>query len=70
VTKSERFTDIYEDILLAFQFLILCVCFVDRCFHLAIVLYVLLPCTDSDYLFDIFKLLLLRQIIVFEILKT
>ena len=41
--------------------LVLCVCFVDRCFsfvllHLTIVLSVLLRCTDSDYYHGIFKL--------------
>jgi Ni,Fe-hydrogenase I cytochrome b subunit len=44
--------------------LVLCVCFVDRCwsfctvFLLTIVLSVLLRLTDSDYLFGIFKLFL------------
>ena len=44
--------------------LVLCVCFVDRClsfctfFLLAIVLYVFLQFTDSDYPFGIFKLFL------------
>ena len=38
------------------QSLISCVCFVDDCFLLAIVLYVLF--TDSDYSFGIFNLFL------------
>ena len=41
--------------------LILCVCFVDLClsfFSLAIVLSILLPFTDSDYSFGIFKFVL------------
>ena len=45
--------------------LALCVCCVDRClffvlFLLAIVLYVLLRYTDSDYPFGIFKLFLVN----------
>jgi len=48
------------------QFLVLCVCFVDRCFSfvlflLTIVLSVLLRFTDSDYPFGIFKLLLWKS---------
>jgi hypothetical protein len=46
------------------RFLVLCVCFVDRClsfctfFFLAILLSVLFQYTDSDYLYGILKLFL------------
>ncbi len=50
----------------ATQFLVLCVCFVDRCLSfcplfLAIVLSVPLRFTASDYPYGIFKLLLVKS---------
>jgi hypothetical protein len=53
--------------------LVLCVCFVDRClsfvlFLLAIVLYVLLQYTDSDYPFDYLQTLLHTRCLVGSVL--
>ena len=65
VTSGAEFTPVFSGVHIT-RSLVLCVMFVDRYLSLcplAIVLSVLLRFADSGYLFDIFKLFLIKTVI-------